>query len=170
MKPNHNQESRNNPCDSLKRNRILFFTLSIIIVFLIAVYSISMTLIKNEDFIGSYFSVKIKPDITMEICGTSTGIINQKNDETIISDIDSISVMDDMVYGICKKNYFLLSLSNKNVKYSSNPIPQYSTQKLLSPMEYYSKKTMYINNIGLIVLIGCIFLVIKVGLKYRNKF
>ena len=45
----------------------------LIIILLIVIYSISMTFIKDEDFIGSYYSVNINEDIKLEICGTAAG-------------------------------------------------------------------------------------------------
>jgi len=141
----------------------------IIIILLVVVYPISMTLIKNEDFIGTYYCVSIKSDLIMEVCGTATGIIDQKTDEAIISDIDSMIVVNDAIYGICKNQYFLFNLSNRSVVYSSIPMPQYSTYGLLSPMEYYEKKTMYIDIVGLIVLLCSIFYIIKIGFFYDSK-
>ena len=67
----------------------------LIIILLIVIYSISMTLIKDEDFIGSYYSVNINKDIKLEICGKTAGIIDKETDETIISDLDSLVVVDD---------------------------------------------------------------------------
>lgn len=128
-----------------------------------------MKLIKNEDFIGSYYCVNIKSDIRMEICGTSTGIIDQKKDEAIISDIDSLIVVDDVIYGIRKNKYFLLNLANRKVVYSPIPILQYSTYGLLCPMEYYERKTRFIDTIGLIVLFCCIIFIIKIGLFHISK-
>lgn len=141
----------------------------VIIILLVVVYPISMTLIKNEDFIGTYYCVNIKSDIIMEICGTATGIIDQKKDEAIISDIDSLEVIGDVMYGFCKKDYFLMNLKNRNVIYSSTPMLQYSTCNLKSPMEYYENKTKYIDTIGFIVFICCIFIVIKIGFLNVSK-
>jgi hypothetical protein len=123
-----------------------------------------MTLIKDEDFIGSYYSVNINKDIKLEICGKAAGIIDKETDETIISDLDSIVVVDDVIYGLCKNKYFLLTLSSKKVVYSTIPLSQYSSNALLSPMEYYREKTMYIDVIGLVVLCGCIIITIRKGL------
>ena len=50
----------------------------LIIILLIVIYSISMTFIKDEDFIGSYYSVNINEDIKLEICGTAAGIIDKE--------------------------------------------------------------------------------------------
>ena len=77
-----------------------------------------MTVIKNEDFIGSYYCVNINEDTRLEICGTAAGIIDKETDETIISYLDSLVVVDDVIYGLCKNKYFLLTLSNKKVVYS----------------------------------------------------
>lgn len=128
-----------------------------------------MKLIKNEDFIGSYYRVNIKSGIIMEICGTSTGIIDQKKDEAIISDIDSLVVVDDVIYGMCAKKYFLLNLANGKVVYSSIPMLQYSTYSLLCPMEYYKKKTKFIDTIGFIVLSCFIIFIIKVAFFHISK-
>ena len=136
----------------------------LIIILLIVIYPISMTLIKDEDFIGSYYSVNINKDIKLEICGTAAGIIDKETDETIISYLDSLVVVDDVIYGLCKNKYFLLTLSSKKVVYSTIPLSQYSTNALLSPMEYYREKTMYIDNIGLVVLCVCIIITIRKGL------
>lgn len=141
----------------------------VIIILLVVVYPISMTLIKNEDFIGTYYCVNIKSDIIMEICGTATRIIDQKKDEAIISDVDSMIVVNDAIYGICKNKYFLLNLSNRSVVYNSIPMSQYSAYNLLSPMEYYEKETMYIDIAGLIVLLCSIFFVIKIASKKTNN-
>ena len=144
----------------------------LIIILLIVIYSISMTLIKDEDFIGSYYSVNINEDIKLEICGTAAGIIDKETDETIISYLDSLVVVDDVIYGLCKNKYILLTLSSKKVVYSTIPLSQYSTNTLLSPMEYYSEKTMYIDIIGLVVLCGCIIITIKKGLfqSFSHKY
>lgn len=133
----------------------------LIIILLIVIYSISMTLIKNEDFIGTYYCVNINADTELEICGTATRIIDRNTDETIISDLDSIVVVDDAMYGLSNNNFFLLTLSNKNLTYSTTPLSQYSTHALLSPIEYYQKKTMCIDIIGLVVLCVCIIITIK---------
>lgn len=50
----------------------------LIIILLIVIYPISMTLIKDEDFIGSYYSVNINEDIKLEICGTAAEIIDKE--------------------------------------------------------------------------------------------
>jgi hypothetical protein len=50
----------------------------LIIILLIVIYSISMTFIKDEDFIGSYYSVNINEDIKLEICGTAAEIIDKE--------------------------------------------------------------------------------------------
>ena len=144
----------------------------LIIILLIVIYSISMTFIKDEDFIGSYYSVNINEDIKLEICGTAAGIIDKETDETIISYLDSLVVVDDVIYGLCKNKYILLTLSSKKVVYSTIPLSQYSTNTLLSPMEYYSEKTMYIDIIGLVVLCGCIIITIKKGLfqSFSHKY
>ena len=136
----------------------------LIIYLLIVIYSISMKLIKDEDFIGTYYCVNINADTELEICGTATRIIDKETDETIISDLDSLLVVDDVLYGLCKNKYFLLTLSSKEVTYSTIPLSQYSTNTLLSPMEYYREKTMYIDIIGLVVLCGCIIITIRKGL------
>ena len=136
----------------------------LIIILLIVIYSISMTLIKDEDFIGTYYCVNINADTELEICGTAAGIIDKETDETIISDLDSLVVVDDALYGFCKNKYFLLTLSSKEVTYSTIPLSQYSANTLLSPMEYYREKTMYIDIIGLVVLCGCIIITIRKGL------
>ena len=136
----------------------------LIIILLIVIYPISMTLIKDEDFIGTYYCVNINADTELEICGTATRIIDKETDETIISDLDSLLVVDDVLYGLCKNKYFLLTLSSKEVTYSTIPLSQYPTNTLLSPMEYYREKTMYIDIIGLVVLCGCIIITIRKGL------
>ncbi len=123
-----------------------------------------MKLIKDEDFIGTYYCVNINADTELEICGTATRIIDKETDETIISDLDSLLIVDDVLYGLCKNKYFLLTLSSKEVTYSTIPLSQYSTNTLLSPMEYYREKTMYIDIIGLVVLCGCIIITIRKGL------
>ncbi|WP_155950175.1 hypothetical protein [Prevotella sp. P6B4] len=143
---------------------LCIFTTFLIIV----VYSVSMTFIKNEDFIGSYYRVNIRPDIALEICGTAKGILDLKEDEVIICDIDSMIVDDDVIYGICGKGYFLMTLSNREVTYSAGPMSQYSANCLSSPMEYYKKKTMYIDVLGLIVLFLCFIFVIKGWYHKRN--
>ena len=145
----------------MKIVRVVVSTL--IIVLLIIVHAIIVTLIKNEDFIGSYYCVNIKPDFIVEICGTCTGIIDQKENETIISDIDSITVVDNGIYGICKNEYFLLNLTNRKVIYSSIPMLQYSTYNLLSPWEYYQKETKCTDIIAFIVLLCCIIFTIRIG-------
>ena len=136
----------------------------LIIILLIVIYPISMTLIKDEDFIGTYYCVNINADTELEICGTATRIIDKETDETIISDLDSLLVVDDVLYGLCKNIHFLLTLSSKKVVYSTTPLSQYSSNALLSPMEYYREKTMYIDVIGLVVLCGCIIITIRKGL------
>ena len=141
----------------------------LIIILLIVIYSISMTLIKDEDFIGSYYSVNINKDIKLEICGKAAGIIDKETDETIISDLDSLVVVDDALYGFCKNKYFLLTISSKEVTYSTIPLSQYSANTLLSPMEYYREKTMYIDIIGLVVLCGCIIITIRKGLFHNLR-
>ena len=151
----------------MKIIRVVFSVL--VIVLLIFVHAISMTLIKNEDFIGTYYSVNIKPDVIMETCGTCTRIIDQKENETIISDIDSMTVVDDAIYGICKNRYYLLNLLSREIVYSSTPMLQYSTCNLLSPWEYYQKKTMYIDIIGYIVLLCCIIVTIKIGFFHGSR-
>ena len=50
----------------------------LIIILLIVICSISMTFIKDEDFIGSYYSVNINEDIKLEICGTAAEIIDKE--------------------------------------------------------------------------------------------
>ena len=60
-----------------------------------------MTLIKHEDFIGTYYSVNIKPDITLKVCGTASSITGETEDETFVNDVDSITVIEDAVYGKC---------------------------------------------------------------------
>ncbi len=145
--------------------KIVRAIVSILIIYLlIVIYSISMKLIKDEDFIGTYYCVNINADTELEICGTATRIIDKETDETIISDLDSLLIVDDVLYGLCKNKYFLLTLSSKEVTYSTIPLSQYSTNTLLSPMEYYREKTMYIDIIGLVVLCGCIIITIRKGL------
>lgn len=145
--------------------KIVRAIVSILIIYLlIVIYSISMKLIKDEDFIGTYYCVNINADTELEICGTATRIIDKETDETIISDLDSLLVVDDVLYGLCKNKYFLLTLSSKEVTYSTIPLSQYSSNALLSPMEYYREKTMYIDVIGLVVLCGCIIITIRKGL------
>ena len=139
----------------------------LIVLLLIVAYAVSMPIIKNEDFIGTYYSVNINPDIKLEICGTATRIIDRKKDETIISDIDSMTVVDDAIYGICKNEYYLLNLLSREVV--STPMLQYSTCNLLSPCEYYKKKTMYIDIVGLIILFVCIIFIIKIGCFHIPK-
>ena len=59
--------------------KIVRAIVSILIIYLlIVIYSISMTLIKDEDFIGSYYSVNINEDIKLEICGTAAEIIDKE--------------------------------------------------------------------------------------------
>ena len=145
--------------------KIVRAIVSILIIYLlIVIYSISMKLIKDEDFIGTYYCVNINADTELEICGTATRIIDKETDETIISDLDSLLVVDDVLYGLCKNKYFLMTLSSKKVVYSTIPLSQYSSNALLSPMEYYREKTMYIDVIGLVVLCGCIIITIRKGL------
>lgn len=145
--------------------KIVRAIVSILIIYLlIVIYSISMKLIKDEDFIGTYYCVNINADTELEIYGTATRIIDKETDETIISDLDSLLVVDDVLYGLCKNKYFLLTLSSKEVTYSTIPLSQYSSNALLSPMEYYREKTMYIDVIGLVVLCGCIIITIRKGL------
>ena len=151
----------------MKIFRVVSCTFAIIL--LIIVYSVSMKLIKDEDFIGTYYSVNIKSDIMLEICGTTTGIIDKTKDENIVSYVDSLTVTDDAIYGICKKKYFLLTLSDKKVVYSSTPMSQYAKCSLLSPMEYYEKKTKYLDLIGGIILLGCIIFIIKIGFFHVSK-
>ena len=151
----------------MKASKVLIST--ILIILLLVVYSASMKFIKNEDFIGSYYSVNIKQNIAIEICGTATRIIDHKDDETIISNIDSMIVVDDAIYGISKERYFLLALSNRKVVYCSNPMEQYSKYNLSSPMEFYREKTRYIDIIGRIILVGCIFFIIKIGFFNASK-
>jgi len=140
------------------------FVSAFIVVILIVVYAIAMTLIKHEDFIGTYYSVNIKPDITLEICGTGRSIIDQLEDETFVNDVDSMTVTEDAVYGKSNNKYFLLTLSNKKVVYSSTPMLQYSTYELVSPLEYYQTKTRHIDVIGHIILLICIIATIKIGI------
>ena len=145
--------------------KIVRAIVSILIIYLlIVIYSISMKLIKDEDFIGTYYCVNINADTELEICGTATRIIDKETDETIISDLDSMVVVDDVIYGLCKNKYFLLTLPSKKVVYSTIPLLQYSANTLLSPIEYYREKTMYIDIIGLVVLCGCIIITIRKGL------
>ena len=151
----------------MKISRVVISAL--LIILLIIIYSVSMTFIKKEDFIGTYYSVNIKSDINMEICGTSTGIIDNKEDEGIINYIDSMIVVGDTIYGISRNKYFLLNLSNRKVTYSSTPLSQYSTYNLLSPMEYYEKKTRHIDIIGGIVLVGFIILIITFTFPRKHK-
>ena len=132
-----------------------------IIIVLIIVYSVSMTFIKGEDFIGSYYSINIESDILLEICGTSTAIIDKRSDEAIVCDVDSMITIDDAIYGISGNKYFLLTLLNGKVDYSSIAMSRYSKYTLLSPMEYYERKTKYIDIAGLIVLLCSITFVIK---------
>lgn len=120
-----------------------------------------MTFIKSEDFIGNYYRVEIKSGFGLEICGTSAGIINEKTEESIIGNIDSMVVVDDTVYGISNNSYFLLTLSDKKVLYSSIPIQRFSSYNLLRPIEYYKRNTLHIDIIGLIVLLCGIISIIK---------
>lgn len=150
--------------------KIFRVVISVFIIFLLLViYSIFMTYIKDEDFIGSYYSVNIKPDVLLEICGTSTGIIDQKEDIVIINSIDSMTVVDDVIYGISKNHFFLFTIPSRKVVYSSTPISHYSTFNLLSPIEYYKRKTMYIDIIGLVVLFCCIIITIKIVLLHQSE-
>ena len=142
----------------------------IFILFLsFVVYPISMKLVKHEDFIGSYYCINIESDIIMEICGTSTRILDQKENEAIISDIDSMVVVDGFIYGRCKNNYFSLNIANRKVVYSPIPILQYSTCSLLCPMEYYERMTRFTDIVGLILLFCCIIFIMKVGLFNFSK-
>lgn len=145
--------------------KIFRFIISILaILLLIVIYSTTVTIIKNEDFIGSFYSVNISSDIRMEICGTTTGFIDQKKDEVILTDVDSMAVVDNAIYGFSNNKYFLLSLLTKRMVYSPAPLLQYSTYSLISPMEYYKRKTRYVDIIGLIVLFAGIIFTIKKGL------
>ena len=133
----------------------------IILFLLIIIYPISITIIKNEDFIGTYYCVNINPNYALVICGTNTSIIDPHKNKSIIIDVDSMTIVDDGIYGICKNKYFLLTFSNNKVVYSSIPMLQYSECNLLSPMEYYDRKTNIIDSLGLIVLLICIIFVLK---------
>ena len=146
-----------------------FVIILLIIILLIVVYSASIKLIKHEDFIGAYRRVSINPDIIMEFDGKYGHIIDQKKDEEIICYIDSVTVVDDAIYGIAQNKFFLLTISNKNVFYSSIPVSQYSTCRLLTPLEYYNRKTMHIDIVGLFVLLCCIILIIKIGFFHVPK-
>lgn len=146
-----------------------FVIILLIIIILIVVYSASIKLIKHEDFIGAYRRVSINPDIIMEFDGKYGHIIDQKKDEEIICYIDSVTVVDDAIYGIAQNKFFLLTISNKNVFYSSIPVSQYSTCRLLTPLEYYNRKTMHIDIVGLFVLLCCIVLIIKIGFFHVPK-
>jgi len=142
--------------------------ISLVIIFLLVIaHSIVMTLIKNENFIGTYYTTEIKSDFYIEICGLSTSIIDNKSGKTIISDVDSMNVVDDVVYCISKEKYALLNLSNGDLVYSEVPIPRYSTCQLLSPKEYYNKKTRGIDIIGFVVLLCCITGVIMI-MVFKN--
>ena len=146
------------------------FVSALIIFILIVIHAIAMTLIKHEDFIGTYYSVNIKPDVTLEVCGTARSLIDQMEDKVFVNDIDSMTVVEDAVYGKCNNKYFLLTISNKKVVYSSTPFLQYSTCELLSPLEYYQTKTRIIDIIGQIILLTCIIIAIKIGiLNYLKK-
>ena len=140
------------------------FVSALIIFILIVIHAIAMTLIKHEDFIGTYYSVNIKPDITLKVCGTASSITGETEDETFVNDVDSITVIEDAVYGKCNNKYFLLTISNKKVVYSSTPMLLYSTYELASPSEYYQKKTRLIDIIGNIILLTCIIITIKIGI------
>ena len=149
--------------------RISRVVISILMIcLLIVIYPIFMTYIKDEDFIGTYYSVNIKPDIVLEICGTGRGIIDQNKDKVIISDLDSMIVVDDAIYGICNNKFFLFTISNGNVVYSSTPMSHFSTYKLLSPIEYYKKSTMYIDIICDVVLIVLIIFILRMGFKKQR--
>ena len=142
--------------------KIFRFIASIIILFLLIIfYAVSITIIKNEDFIGTYYCVNINPNYALEICGTETCIIDPHINKSIIIDVDSMTIVDDGIYGICKNKYFLLTFSNNKVVYSSIPMLQYSECNLLSPMEFYRRKTSYIDTLGLIVLLSCVIFVLK---------
>ena len=57
--------------------KIVRAIVSILIIYLlIVIYSISMKLIKDEDFIGTYYCVNINADTEFEICGTA---LSRKN-------------------------------------------------------------------------------------------
>ena len=123
-----------------------------------------MTLIKNEDFVGTYNITEIKSGIIMEINGSSTRLIDKKEDKTIVCDIDSIHAYDDVISGKCNNGYFLLTISNKKVIYSSIPMSPSFAGILYTPREYYAKMTECIDNIGLVVLILCAIVVITIGM------
>lgn len=142
--------------------KIFRFIASIIILFLLIIfYAVSITIIKNEDFIGTYYCVNINPNYALEICGTETCIIDPHINKSIIIDVDSMTIVDDGIYGTCKNKYFLLTFSNNKVVYSSIPMLQHSECNLLSPMEFYRRKTSYIDTLGLIVLLSCVIFVLK---------
>jgi len=141
-----------------------FFVSAFIVYILIVIHAIAMTLIKHEDFIGTYYSVNIKPDITLKVCGTARSIIDQKEDKVFVNDVDSMTVVEDAVYGKCNNKYFLLTISDKKVVYSSTPMLQYSTYELVSPLEYYQTKTRLIDIIGHLILLTCIIITIKIGI------
>ena len=143
------------------------FVSALIVYILIVIHAIAMTLIKHEDFIGTYYSVDIKSDITLEICGTARSIIDKMEDRTFVNNVDSMSVVEDAVYGKCNNKYFLLTISDKKVVYSSIPMSQYSKYDLVSPLEYYQAKTRYIDIIGQIILLACIIITIKFGIYKR---
>ncbi|MCQ2255310.1 MAG: hypothetical protein MJZ29_07415 [Bacteroidaceae bacterium] len=124
-----------------------------------------MTLIKNEDFIGTYNIAEVKSGIMLEINGSSTRLIDKKEDKTIVCGIDSINAGDDVIYGKCSNGYFLLTISDRKVIYSSIPMPQYFADILFTPREYYAEMTECIDNIGQILLIFCAIVVITIGLK-----
>ena len=67
-------------------------------------------------------------------------------------------------YFLIVTKYFLLTISNKKVVYSSTPMLLYSTYELASPSEYYQKKTRLIDIIGNIILLTCIIITIKIGI------
>ena len=70
-------------------------------------------------------------------------------DATVISTVFRPKPLDD--------------ISNKNVFYSSIPISRYSTCRLSTPLGYYNRKTMHIDIVGIVVLLCCIILIIKIG-------
>jgi hypothetical protein len=100
----------------------------------------------------------------LKVCGTASSITGETEDETFVNDVDSITVIEDAVYGKCNNKYFLLTISNKKVVYSSTPMLPYSTYELASPSEYYQKKTRLIDIIGNIILLTCIIITIKIGI------
>ena len=100
----------------------------------------------------------------MKVCGTARSIIDQKEDKVFVNDVDSMTVVEDAVYGKCNNKYFLLTISDKKVVYSSTPMLQYSTYELVSPLEYYQTKTRLIDIIGHLILLTCIIITIKIGI------